>query len=618
MSLNRRKLVAAALPKLAAAAGKSSSINQVGTHQLGRRQWVSRGPRGFSAATSRRGYVTDDQRSHTKRPYSSHSTVSEPIRDVGVIGGGLTGLTTAYYLAKRLPASAQITLYESSDSLGGWIKTERVEVDVGGKGGVVNFERGPRTMTSLHRDTWRFDDLVFYDLALDLGLSLTTPPDLPRYIYYPSHLVGLPPAMNIWQMFSEPLFLQCIGAGAGWMFRRWQNKEMPETDLSIAQWVNDIMMNKSVANNLVSAMVHGIYGGDIDKLSARTVFERFFQRYYARPMDPERTIMMKTSELDFVTSMAKDPQIRKLALRPKGSLIHFGPSGMDTLTKALEAALAAQPNVEIKTNSPVKRISYEREARKVKVEVNTKPTDGDAPRPTPPPGRLHDKVVSTLAAEHLYRICKAELPGFALAHSTNILAVNLWYPEVDIKPPGFGYLIPRSTPYDANRERALGVFFDSDVGVVGDNEPSGTKLFVLMGGHHWDGLKSNIPVPRSSEDRTNLARSVVERQLDISKDLPCVALADYHVGCIPQHFVGHKSRMMVNHDLLMHNYSGRLAVAGGSYTNIGVMGAMRAGYDIVDAILGSDGAHATGLERYMTLQEDFSWVRKEDITVRKL
>ena len=77
----------------------------------------------------------------------------------------MTGLTTAYYLAKQLPSTAKITLYEGSGRLGGWIRTEKHDVDVDGKKGVVSFERGPRSLTSLSGNTWRYDDLVFYDLV---------------------------------------------------------------------------------------------------------------------------------------------------------------------------------------------------------------------------------------------------------------------------------------------------------------------------------------------------------------------------------------------------------------------------------------------------------------------
>ncbi len=86
-------------------------------------------------------------------------------KQVAVIGGGLTGLTTAYLLAKKLPASARITLYEASDRLGGWIRTDKVPVNVGGTRGVVRFERGPRTLSSLRGNAWRYDDLVLYELV---------------------------------------------------------------------------------------------------------------------------------------------------------------------------------------------------------------------------------------------------------------------------------------------------------------------------------------------------------------------------------------------------------------------------------------------------------------------
>ena len=62
-------------------------------------------------------------------------------REIGVIGGGITGLASAYYLSTYLPNS-KITLYESGNELGGWIRTKAVEVE----GGNILFEQGPRTL----------------------------------------------------------------------------------------------------------------------------------------------------------------------------------------------------------------------------------------------------------------------------------------------------------------------------------------------------------------------------------------------------------------------------------------------------------------------------------------
>jgi oxygen-dependent protoporphyrinogen oxidase len=86
-------------------------------------------------------------------------------KHIAIIGGGLTGLTTAYYMSSVVRPSTKITLYEASPRLGGWVKTDKVKVDVGGKKGTVNFERGPRSLSSLTKNKSRFDDLVLYDLV---------------------------------------------------------------------------------------------------------------------------------------------------------------------------------------------------------------------------------------------------------------------------------------------------------------------------------------------------------------------------------------------------------------------------------------------------------------------
>jgi oxygen-dependent protoporphyrinogen oxidase len=60
---------------------------------------------------------------------------------IAVLGGGITGLASAHYLARELP-HAKITLYEGSDRLGGWLRSKHINVG----NGTVIFEQGPRTL----------------------------------------------------------------------------------------------------------------------------------------------------------------------------------------------------------------------------------------------------------------------------------------------------------------------------------------------------------------------------------------------------------------------------------------------------------------------------------------
>jgi len=91
---------------------------------------------------------------------------------IAVLGGGLTGLTTAFYLSEFLP-STKITLYEASDRLGGWIETKEVEVQTpDGIKGTVRFEGAARMVkpqTQLSGPP-KWDDLIFYELVRSLSL----------------------------------------------------------------------------------------------------------------------------------------------------------------------------------------------------------------------------------------------------------------------------------------------------------------------------------------------------------------------------------------------------------------------------------------------------------------
>ncbi len=61
--------------------------------------------------------------------------------NIAILGGGITGLASAYYLSKSFP-KASITLYEASNRMGGWLQSKQVNI---GNGHIV-FEQGPRSL----------------------------------------------------------------------------------------------------------------------------------------------------------------------------------------------------------------------------------------------------------------------------------------------------------------------------------------------------------------------------------------------------------------------------------------------------------------------------------------
>lgn len=121
-----------------------------------------RNPAGTSALYEwRRGYADAQDSSHPKR--------------IAVVGGGLTGLVTAYYLARDLPETTKIVVYEASDRWGGWIDTRTIEPYVEGRGKCkVLLETGPRVISTHNR----FDLMVFHDLVGKPWFPLCPPLDL--------------------------------------------------------------------------------------------------------------------------------------------------------------------------------------------------------------------------------------------------------------------------------------------------------------------------------------------------------------------------------------------------------------------------------------------------------
>ena len=69
-----------------------------------------------------------------------------PPSTIAVVGGGISGLSSAFHLSRRFP-QANIVLLEKSNRDGGWIRSRRVEVkDSNGNKADILLEAGPRTL----------------------------------------------------------------------------------------------------------------------------------------------------------------------------------------------------------------------------------------------------------------------------------------------------------------------------------------------------------------------------------------------------------------------------------------------------------------------------------------
>lgn len=156
-----------------------------------------------------------------------------------ILGGGITGLSAAWFLKKKNP-SIQITLLEKSDRLGGWIRTSH-------EGGYL-FEKGPRTF-QLGRCPY------LLELMRELNLPVLTAPLQNRYLWHKGKLRSV---RSFFPLLLPYLPLQPFLAPAK------ENESIYEFACR--------RFNAKIAETLFDPITLGVYAGDIRKLSMRACF----------------------------------------------------------------------------------------------------------------------------------------------------------------------------------------------------------------------------------------------------------------------------------------------------------------------------------------------------------
>lgn len=183
-----------------------------------------------------------------------------------IVGGGISGLAAAYYLAK---AGRPFTLLEKSARLGGVIQTNRIE-------GCV-LEGGP--------DSFLAAKPAAMELIRDCGLAADVigSNDSKRvtYIWKGGRLIPMPDGLmmmvptKILPMAVSPLMSWPTKIRMGLEFFRRPNGHDAD-DISVADFIRKHYGEEAV-NYLVEPLLAGVFGGDPEQLSAPSVLTRFVE-----------------------------------------------------------------------------------------------------------------------------------------------------------------------------------------------------------------------------------------------------------------------------------------------------------------------------------------------------
>ena len=122
---------------------------------------------------------------------------------------------------------------------------------------------------------------------------------------------------------------------------------------------------RDLVDNLFSGMIHGIYGGDVWKLSMRSgMFQALWFSVVSKEQFPRdvatKVVHVPEEDMHAVRYYEKQPDAKNVRDMNRemahGGYIGFH-SGFSALTDALVQKLRGNPNVTIKTGKPVSSIS---------------------------------------------------------------------------------------------------------------------------------------------------------------------------------------------------------------------------------------------------------------------
>ncbi|QDU70049.1 protoporphyrinogen oxidase [Engelhardtia mirabilis] len=461
------------------------------------------------------------------------------MRDVVVVGGGLTGLACGHALRR---GGADVVVLEASTRPGGVVGT--LEVDG------FRFETGPNTVQA--------GSAEFRHLCDELGLAerLTVSKDdaRTRWLYFRGRLRAMPDGPR------SLLTTDLLSLGAKLRLcteplRRFRPPAAGAPEPTFAQ-VLDERLGPEPTALFAGAFVRGIYAGDHRRLGARSAFPRLWR------MLVEHGGIVRGLRASRRRAPAPLPGPQVSAMR----LLSL-PGGLGELIDAAAADLGGALQLGFAA------ASVERDAEGWRVQA----ADGRSESARQIVLALPADCTATLLAPHLAAADLAFLEQ--LPHSSVRLAHLGFAPGALDLPRGFGYLVPPSED-GPDAPRTLGTIFVSNL--FADRAPAGGAAISSF--YALDQTRD-----LSDEELSDLARADLARALGLAvAPRPAVARSVTWPHAIPQY--------EPEHDRRVRDLEERVGVAApglhlaGSYTRgVSVEQVVARGRGIARALLAADG-----------------------------
>ncbi len=458
------------------------------------------------------------------------------MRQVVVIGGGIAGLSAAYYLNKKLAGAAHITVRESSDRWGGKITTERLTFE----GGLFVVEGGPDTFLAAKP----YAAGLCQELGLGSRLHGTNPEQKNTYVLHQGRLLPLPDGLammiptNVEAILKSRLVSWASKARMGLDF--FLPAKPVNGDESLGAFVSR-RLGREAYENLIEPLMSGVYAGDGDALSLASTFP------YLRDLELRYGSLARGA-----LNMRRQSMKSKRGSTPGSRSAFLTPTtGLAEIVEALVSHLE-KTGVDLRLSTPVKAVSRLRSWRVDLLDGTAMEADAVIiATPAYVGGQLLASLDASLAS------ALEQIPYASTA------TISLAYRLSDIPRPldGYGYIIPR-----AEGRRALACTWTSTK--FPHRAPEGFALLRVFVG------RAGQSFPWNEKELIELAREELRLTLGIVAD-PLLARAFLWEKAMPQYNLGHP-QLLHQIEAAVDQQPG-LTLAGNAFRGIGIPDCIHSG-----------------------------------------